>query len=68
MAWDPGAGHVAAFRDYCWYDWDAVLASTRNLLKHEFQWILPGHGHPIRLPVAAMRTEIEQLLTREGNR
>ena len=67
MAWDPETRHVAAFRDYCWFDWTLLLASARKLLAYEFEWLLPGHGHPIQLPVTRMRAEIEQFLTQEGD-
>jgi glyoxylase-like metal-dependent hydrolase (beta-lactamase superfamily II)/ferredoxin len=67
MSWDPESGHVAAFRDYCRFDWESLLASTRTLLDYEFEWLLPGHGHPIRLAGGKMRSDIAQFLTQEGH-
>ena len=45
----------------------AALWSTRRLRDYRFEWLLPGHGHPVRLPASRMQSEIDQFLTQEGN-
>ena len=44
VAWSPSRGHVYAFRDACWYDWDVQIRSMERLARERFEWILPGHG------------------------
>jgi glyoxylase-like metal-dependent hydrolase (beta-lactamase superfamily II)/ferredoxin len=67
MDWNPETGHVAASRDYCWYDWGRLVRSTRRLLDYRFEWLLPGHGHPVRLPAPRMRSEIDRFLQQESH-
>jgi glyoxylase-like metal-dependent hydrolase (beta-lactamase superfamily II)/ferredoxin len=66
MEWDPAARRVAAYRDYCWYDWDRLVRSTRRLRDRRFEWLLPGHGHPVHLPASDMHAQIGAFLREEG--
>lgn len=66
LEWNPETTRVAAYREYCWHDWDSLVESTRRLLDFRFEWLLPGHGHPVHLPASRMRMEIDQFLTQEG--
>ncbi len=50
LAWDPRAERLTAFRNACWYSWEAQTASMERLRRHEFTRVLPGHGHPAHLP------------------
>jgi glyoxylase-like metal-dependent hydrolase (beta-lactamase superfamily II)/ferredoxin len=63
LAYSATLGHVYAFRSACWYDWKTLVASTRRLLEHEFEWILPGHGRRCRHPAAAMPVELRRAIT-----
>ena len=59
LAWSPRRGHLYAFRSACWYSWDEQIRSMERLLDYSFEWVLPGHGRPVRLPRAAMRASLE---------
>jgi glyoxylase-like metal-dependent hydrolase (beta-lactamase superfamily II)/ferredoxin len=64
LAWDPEADSLVAWRDVCWYDWDAQVASLRRLLDHRFEWLLPGHGHRRHAPPEVMRADLARLVAR----
>jgi len=59
---DPG--RLIAFRDACWYDWRRQTAAMERLRGHAFEWVLPGHGAPGRLPPDAMQRALEDLIGR----
>jgi len=44
LAWSRRRGRLVAFRDACWYSWDAQIRSMERLLDYRFEWVLPGHG------------------------
>jgi glyoxylase-like metal-dependent hydrolase (beta-lactamase superfamily II)/ferredoxin len=60
LAWSPGRGHLYAFRDACWFDWEVQTRSMERLLEHAFEWVLPGHGRQARFPAERMRAELER--------
>lgn len=61
--WGEGA-QLAASREVCWWSWPAQLRSLERLLEHRFEWVLPGHGDPLRAASpAAMRRELERLVS-----
>ncbi|HVS29889.1 MAG TPA: MBL fold metallo-hydrolase [Thermoanaerobaculia bacterium] len=60
LAWSPSRGHLYAFRDACWYSWTDQIRSMERLLDHPFEWVLPGHGRPVRLAPGTSRTELEK--------
>jgi glyoxylase-like metal-dependent hydrolase (beta-lactamase superfamily II) len=62
VAWSPTLAHIYAFRDACWYDWDALKESMRRLAEHRFEWILPGHGRRCHFPAARMKREMRRCL------
>ncbi len=41
-----------------------LFSSTRALLNHTFEWVLPGHGDRIHLPASEMNMELGRLLAR----
>jgi glyoxylase-like metal-dependent hydrolase (beta-lactamase superfamily II)/ferredoxin len=60
LAWSSGRGGLIAFRDACWYSWEAQIRSMERLLDFPFEWVLPGHGawhHAAS--AAAMRVQLE---------
>ncbi len=59
LAWSPGRGHLYAFRSACWYSWSEQIRSMERLLAYRFEWVLPGHGRPIRLGAEAMHASLE---------
>jgi glyoxylase-like metal-dependent hydrolase (beta-lactamase superfamily II)/ferredoxin len=62
LAWSERRGHLYAFRDACWYSWSEQVRSMERLLDYSFEWVLPGHGRPIRLTRDAMRESLEQCI------
>lgn len=60
VAWSPTRGHVYAFRDACWHDWETQRASMERLAELDFEWILPGHGRRCRFPLAEMRAQMRR--------
>jgi len=44
LAWSLRLGHLYAFRNHCWHDWEEQVRSLEELRKHSFRRILPGHG------------------------
>lgn len=46
---------------YVWAE-TALIKSTRTLLDHSFEWILPGHGDRVHLPGSRMHNELQRLL------
>ncbi|HEX8412113.1 MAG TPA: MBL fold metallo-hydrolase [Thermoanaerobaculia bacterium] len=60
LAWSPRRGHLYAFRSACWYSWTEQIRSMERLLDYSFEWVLPGHGRPIRLTRSEMRASLEQ--------
>ncbi len=59
-AWSPERGHIYAFRDACWYDWQELRRSMARLAAYRFEWILPGHGRRCHFPAERMRGEMER--------
>ena len=63
LAWSPRRGHLYAFRNACWYSWDEQIRSMERLRDFSFEWVLPGHGRPVRLPRQEMRASLERCIT-----
>ena len=59
LAWSPARGHLYAFRSACWYSWSEQIRSMERLLDYSFEWVLPGHGRPVRLARDEMRASLE---------
>lgn len=64
LAFDPDASGLVAWRDVCWWDWEAQVRSLARLLDLRFEWLLPGHGHRYHAPPARMRRELVALVGR----
>ena len=60
LAWSPRRGHLYAFRNACWYSWPEQIRSMERLLDYSFEWVLPGHGRPIRLSRDEMHASLER--------
>jgi glyoxylase-like metal-dependent hydrolase (beta-lactamase superfamily II)/ferredoxin len=61
LDWDRDEQRLAASEDYCWYSWPQQAESMRRLADYPFEWVLPGHGQKVRLPVHEMRAQILRL-------
>jgi glyoxylase-like metal-dependent hydrolase (beta-lactamase superfamily II)/ferredoxin len=66
LAWSARLGHLYAFKNACWYDWDVLRESMRTLASRRFEWVLPGHGRRCHLPQTEMRADLERCLTWMG--
>jgi glyoxylase-like metal-dependent hydrolase (beta-lactamase superfamily II) len=62
LAWSEARGHLYAFRSACWYSWTEQIRSMQRLLDYSFEWVLPGHGRPIRLTRQEMRESLERCI------
>ena len=60
LAWDETGDRLYAFRNACWYSWSEQIVSMRRLLDYRFEWVLPGHGRPMRLDADRMHEELER--------
>jgi len=64
--WDREEKCLDAGRDVCWYSWDEQIESMKKLLDFDFEWVLPGHGQRVKLPIYIMKKELEELIKRMG--
>ena len=58
LAWDESHDRLYAFRSACWYSWSEQIRSMTRLLDYRFEWILPGHGRPMKLDAGRMHAEL----------
>jgi glyoxylase-like metal-dependent hydrolase (beta-lactamase superfamily II)/ferredoxin len=64
LAWDRHERRLAAFPDYCWYSWPLQVESMARLAEFPFEWVLPGHGQRVHLPLGEMRRQMRDLVAR----
>ena len=63
--WGEDDGSLGASRSVCWYSWKEQTRSMQRLLDYRFEWVLPGHGSPLRAESPrAMREKLEALVGR----
>ena len=54
---------LEAGREVCWFSWAEQTRSMERLLAHDFEWVLPGHGHRHQRDIAHMKHELRRLVT-----
>jgi glyoxylase-like metal-dependent hydrolase (beta-lactamase superfamily II) len=64
LAWSEERKDLVAFRDACWYSWEAQTQSLAALAALRFAWVLPGHGWSVHLPAEEMNTRLRALVAR----
>lgn len=64
LAWDEEERDLEAFRDACWYSWEAQTESLARLAAHSFSWVLAGHGGSVHLPAEEMHARLLALVER----
>jgi glyoxylase-like metal-dependent hydrolase (beta-lactamase superfamily II) len=64
LAWSMRQQDLVAFRDACWYSWDALAVSLAKLANYRFEWVLPGHGWPAHLAGDEMKGRLQALVAR----
>ena len=62
--WRRKRRQLGASQSVAWYSWRKQAESMERLLRFDFEWVLPGHGQRIQLPVAEMRKELQGLVHR----
>ncbi len=62
LAWDPDDETLYAFRSACWYSWTEQIKSMQRLLDYRFEWVLPGHGRPMRLSADEMHAHLRRCI------
>jgi len=62
LAWDRDERQLLAFHDYCWHSWPEQVESMARLAGQRFEWVLPGHGQRVHLPVAEMHQEMRRFV------
>jgi glyoxylase-like metal-dependent hydrolase (beta-lactamase superfamily II)/ferredoxin len=58
VAWSLSRNRPRALRDVCWHSFKELGESMARLARHRFEWVLPGHGAPGRLPPDEMAQAI----------
>jgi glyoxylase-like metal-dependent hydrolase (beta-lactamase superfamily II)/ferredoxin len=67
--WGDGDGELGASRGVCWYSWTEQTKSMERLLDYSFEWVLPGHGEPLRAESPRkMREKLAALIARMRTR
>lgn len=61
--WEPRMNGFDGPRRLVW-DRAALLHSLERLCRHRFEWVLPGHGHGVRLPDDEMQRHLRALVHR----
>jgi glyoxylase-like metal-dependent hydrolase (beta-lactamase superfamily II)/ferredoxin len=64
LDWDRDKEQLDASRDYCWYSWPQQVESVERLREHSFEWVLPGHGQRVKLPLSEMQEQLKNLIER----
>lgn len=65
LAWSHQQRDLVAFRDACWYSWEAQIHSLARLAgATSFSWVLPGHGARVRLDPPDARARLLRLVAR----
>jgi glyoxylase-like metal-dependent hydrolase (beta-lactamase superfamily II)/ferredoxin len=65
LFWDAARGDLAAHRWATWYSWSAQAESLARLAdRHDFEWVLAGHGGRGRRPPAEMHARLVRLADR----
>ena len=64
LAWSFEEDDLVAYRDYCWYSWEAQTKSLRRLLDYRFEWVLAGHGGAKGLAPSEMHARLAALVER----
>ncbi len=66
LAWSPRSEHLTAFRNACWFSWDAQRDSLRRFAEsgHRFDRLFCGHGWSHDLDADAFHTSLLELTDR----
>jgi glyoxylase-like metal-dependent hydrolase (beta-lactamase superfamily II)/ferredoxin len=62
--WSRTLRSLTAGRDVCWYSWEEQTRSMAALTRYTFEWVLPGHGERVKMPVGEMQRQLVDLAGR----
>lgn len=62
--WSDTYGSLHASYRVCWYDWREQTSSMEQLLKYDFEWVLPGHGRRTNQPAEEMQRMLQDCVLR----
>jgi glyoxylase-like metal-dependent hydrolase (beta-lactamase superfamily II) len=70
LAWDPRRERLTAFRNACWFSWDAQTASLDRFARsgHRFDRLLCGHGWSHDAPSEVFHDHLVDLVARMPTR
>jgi len=57
--WSRTLRSLNAGHDVCWYSWKEQTRSMAALAQFTFEWVLPGHGERVKLPLEEMEIQSE---------
>jgi glyoxylase-like metal-dependent hydrolase (beta-lactamase superfamily II) len=66
LAWSPASEHLSAFRNACWYSWDAQRDSLRRFAESglQFDRLFCGHGWSHDLDAESFHASLVDLVAR----
>ncbi len=63
--WGDNDDHrLHASRRYNWHSWAEQRRSMERLLRHDFEWVLPGHGPRYHAEPEEMKRQVRDLVAR----
>jgi glyoxylase-like metal-dependent hydrolase (beta-lactamase superfamily II)/ferredoxin len=62
--WSDERNSLSASKSVCWYSWAEQAKSMERLLEYDFDFVLPGHGRRVHADKAAMRSLLQECISR----
>jgi ferredoxin len=62
LAFSKRLNHLYAFKTACWYNFDIQIKSMEKLLDFDFEYVLPGHGHPFKASKFEMKESLKKCI------
>ncbi|MCO4793222.1 MAG: MBL fold metallo-hydrolase [Bacteriovoracaceae bacterium] len=62
LCWSTRLNQLYAFKNHCWFNFEEQIKSMEKLLDYNFEWVLPGHGSPIKLSQEKMKEELQKCI------
>jgi glyoxylase-like metal-dependent hydrolase (beta-lactamase superfamily II)/ferredoxin len=63
LAFSKELGHLYAFKNHCWYDYETQVKSMERLLEFDFEYVLPGHGRPFKANREEMKESLKKCIS-----
>ncbi len=62
LCFSPSKKHLIGFKDANWYSLSTQIKSLQKLLQYDFEYLLPGHGAPIKLSSDEMKISLQKCI------